>query len=127
MGMTDRETDCGAADHAGGRRLDVDDAVLEQAARIFRVLGDVPRMRLLAHLAGGQACVTELALAEGDNMSTVSQRLRLLRAENVVTRRRRGKHVEYALADRHVAELIGNVLGHAREPHPDDATLEGSG
>jgi ArsR family transcriptional regulator len=120
--MADREADCGASEHAGDRRLEVDGAVLEQAARIFRVLGDVPRMRLVAHLARGQACVTELALAEGDNLSTVSQRLRLLRAERVVTRTRRGKHVEYALADQHVAELIGNVLGHAGEPRPDDAT-----
>jgi ArsR family transcriptional regulator len=123
--MTDREASCAAADHADGRRPEVDAAVLERAVRIFRVLGDGPRMRLLAYLMGGPACVTELAAAEGDGLSTVSQRLRLLRAENVVTRQRRGKHVEYSLADQHVADLVANALGHAREPHPiDDATKE---
>src|SRR5690242_359867 len=116
--MTDREASCAADDHAGRRPLAVDAAVLDRAVRIFRVLGDGPRMRLLAHLAGGPACVTGPALAEGDNLSTVSQRLRLLRAESVVTRQRRGKHVEYALADQHVADLVASALGHAREPHP---------
>jgi hypothetical protein len=33
-------------------------------------------------------------------------------------------HGRVALADRHVAELIGNVLGHAREPRPDDPSTE---
>jgi DNA-binding transcriptional ArsR family regulator len=122
--MTDREVGCGETDHAGRRRLEVGDAVVEQAARIFRVLGDAPRMRLVAYLAGGAACVTELAMAEGDNLSTVSQRLRLLRAENVVSRRRRGKHVEYALADQHVADLVASVLGHAKEPRPATQTPE---
>jgi hypothetical protein len=39
-----------------------------------------------------------LAEVEGDELSTISQRLRVLRAENVAVRRRRGKHINYALA-----------------------------
>ena len=48
-------------------------------------------------------------------MSTISQRLRVLRAENIVVRRRQGKHVLYSLVDRHVAELVLNALAHADE------------
>ena len=44
--MTDREADRGAEGHGLGRRLDVDPAVLDRAARIFRVLGDPTRVRI---------------------------------------------------------------------------------
>ncbi|HVM12890.1 MAG TPA: helix-turn-helix domain-containing protein [Egibacteraceae bacterium] len=93
----------------------------EQAAGIFRAVGDVERLRLLARLAAGERCVTELADAAGAGLSTVSQRLRVLRAEGLVVRRRDGKHVYYSLADGHVAELVSNALAHAgdapRPPH----------
>lgn len=88
---------------------------LEQGARLFRAIGDVSRLRLVALLAQGEACVTELAEAEGETVSTISQRLRVLRNENIVVRRRRGKHINYALADQHIADLIFNALAHATE------------
>jgi DNA-binding transcriptional ArsR family regulator len=82
---------------------------------MFRAVGDEGRLRLMALLARGEACVTELAEATGDGLSTVSQRLRVLRVEGLVTRRRDGKHLYYALADDHVAQLILNALAHAEE------------
>jgi ArsR family transcriptional regulator len=88
---------------------------LETAARLFRAIGDTPRLRLLALLGQGEACVTELAQAEQENISTISQRLRVLRSENLVVRERRGKHVNYALADQHVMDLLFNALAHASE------------
>ncbi len=99
-----------------GRRLSASgEEAFGRAAAIFRAAGDVPRLRLLAHLAESEWCVTELAEALGEGLSTVSQRLRLLRAEGLVKRRRDGRHIYYTLTDRHVAELIGNALEHARE------------
>jgi ArsR family transcriptional regulator, lead/cadmium/zinc/bismuth-responsive transcriptional repressor len=63
----------------------------------------------------GERCVSELVEALGDKFSTVSQRLRLLRSEGLVARRRDGTHLYYALADAHVTELIQNALAHAAE------------
>lgn len=88
---------------------------IDRAARLFRALGDAPRLRLLALLAQGEACVSELAQTEKEEISTISQRLRVLRAEEIVVRRRQGKHVHYALADRHILELVQNALEHASE------------
>jgi ArsR family transcriptional regulator len=51
----------------------------------------------------------------GEKFSTVSQRLRVLRLEGLIVRRRAGTHLYYALADRHVAGLIYNALAHAAE------------
>ena len=88
---------------------------MERAARLFRALGDAPRLRLLGLLNGRELCVTEIVEAMGEKFPTVSQRLRLLRGEGLIARRRQGTHIYYALADRHVADLITNALAHAAE------------
>ena len=89
--------------------------VLERAAAILRAAGDPGRLRLLELLAPGERCVTELAELSGDSLPTVSARLRVLRGERLLTRRREGKHQFYSLADGHVAELVQGVLEHAGE------------
>lgn len=114
--MKRTDTACNSAEHHRfPRSLLVDDAALERTARTFRALGDVPRLKLLALLGQGEACVSELAELVADELSTVSQRLRVLRTENLVTRRRRGKHINYSLTDQHIVELLFNALAHAGE------------
>jgi ArsR family transcriptional regulator len=66
-------------------------------------------------LTRGECCVTEIVAAANEKFSTISQRLRILRTEGLVVRRREGTHLFYALADRHVADLIDNALAHADE------------
>jgi DNA-binding transcriptional ArsR family regulator len=97
------------------RRPLVDDAALEKASRLFRAIGEPSRLRLLSRLAQGEICVTELAASEGESLSTISQRLRVLRSENIIVRKRRGKHINYLLADQHVMDLVFNALAHATE------------
>jgi ArsR family transcriptional regulator len=97
------------------RRPSVSPAALDRASRLFRAMGDPARLRLLALLSQGEACVSELAAAENESISTISQRLRVLRSEDLVLRRRRGKHINYTLADQHVVDLIFNALAHSSE------------
>jgi ArsR family transcriptional regulator, lead/cadmium/zinc/bismuth-responsive transcriptional repressor len=78
-------------------------------------MADQERLSLLFRLRKGAACVTDLAAVEGETLSTISQRLRVLRSEDLVTRHRQGKHIHYDLADDHVRDLIAAVLAHARE------------
>lgn len=87
----------------------------ERAAGIFRAMGDTPRLRMLHLLSGGEMCVGAIVEHLGEKFSTVSQRLRLLRNEGLVVRRREGTHLFYALADRHVVDLLANALDHACE------------
>lgn len=118
---TTKKIDCAPNDPAHRRRLapPVDEHSLESAARLFRAMGDTPRLRTLAMLSQGEACVSEIAAVTGEELSTISQRLRVLRAENLLTRRRQGKHILYSLADQHVSGLIFNALAHATEKsHP---------
>jgi DNA-binding transcriptional ArsR family regulator len=116
------EPSCTADEHSPERvrKSFVDDAALEKASRLFRAIGEPARLRILSRLAQGEMCVTELAASEGESLSTISQRLRVLRSENIIVRRRRGKHINYGLADQHVMDLVFNALAHATErPVPD--------
>jgi ArsR family transcriptional regulator, lead/cadmium/zinc/bismuth-responsive transcriptional repressor len=111
------EPACTAEEHTAerARKPLVDEAALETASRLFRAIGDQARLRLLSKLAQGEMCVTEIAASEGESLSTISQRLRVLRSENIIVRRRRGKHINYGLADQHVMDLVVNALAHASE------------
>jgi DNA-binding transcriptional ArsR family regulator len=115
------EPTCKDGDHTPVPRPAADPAAIDRAARLFRAMGDGPRLRLLDHLSHGECCVTELVSALGEKFSTVSQRLRILRTEGLVVRRRVGTHVFYALADTHVARLVANALAHAGELEGSDS------
>jgi ArsR family transcriptional regulator, lead/cadmium/zinc/bismuth-responsive transcriptional repressor len=78
-------------------------------------MGDGARLRILDLLRQRELCVTEIVDTVGEKFSTVSQRLRRLRSEGLIVRRRQGNHLYYALADRHVVDLILNALAHATE------------
>lgn len=114
--MSDKVDDTSCDEHDGALApSQFSDAHFERAASLFRAAGDPARLRLLEILARGEACVSELAATSNDAMSTVSQRLRLLRTERLVGRRREGRHIYYSLIDDHVAELVLNALDHAAE------------
>jgi ArsR family transcriptional regulator, lead/cadmium/zinc/bismuth-responsive transcriptional repressor len=105
---------CNAGEHAHAE-LPLPPASLVRAAELFRAMADAPRLRILDLLKQGELCVTEIVAAVNDKFSTVSQRLRILRTEGLIIRRREGNHLYYALSDRHVADLIQNALAHAIE------------
>ncbi len=88
---------------------------LERAAAMFRALGDPARLRLLEYLANGERCVSELASETEQEISTISQRLKVLRSERLIDRRRQGKHIYYSLCDQHVVDLVRSALEHAQE------------
>lgn len=88
---------------------------LEQASAMFRALSDPARLRILARLAGNEACVTELAELENEKLTTVSARLQTLYDARLVKRRREAKHIYYALSETHVLPLIQSAMKHTAE------------
>jgi ArsR family transcriptional regulator, lead/cadmium/zinc/bismuth-responsive transcriptional repressor len=122
----DHERESGISGTPGGESP-VRDESFGRAARMLHAAGDEARLRLLVRLSEGERCVTELAAESGEGMSTVSQRLKVLKGEGLVAGRRAGKHVYYSLADRHVYDVILSILAHADEDHTgsEDAVNEG--
>jgi ArsR family transcriptional regulator, lead/cadmium/zinc/bismuth-responsive transcriptional repressor len=106
---------CSVGEHNHQQRVPASAEIVERAANLFFALGDMGRLRLLERLLDQEWCVTELAAELDEELSTVSQRLKLLRAHGLVRRRRDGKHIFYSLLDQHIADLISNALAHASE------------
>ena len=94
--------------------------MLQASAGMLQAGGDPERLRILELLLSGEYRVSEIAARTGAEMSTASQRLRVLLQENLVKRRRAGRDMFYRLADCHVDKLIRNVLDHADPKHLDD-------
>jgi ArsR family transcriptional regulator len=88
---------------------------------MLRAAGDPGRMRILELLLGGESQVSEIAEDTEAELSTTSQRLRVLLKEGLVARRRDGRKRYYSLADAHVRTLVCNVLDHA-DPHIEHAS-----
>ncbi len=82
----------------------------------FDTLADATRLRILQALSlTTEWCVGDLALALGLSVSALSHQLRYLLDRGVVTRRRSGRIVFYALADAHVRHVLRDALAHASE------------
>jgi ArsR family transcriptional regulator, lead/cadmium/zinc/bismuth-responsive transcriptional repressor len=108
------ETQCEHEPRAAGDAYS--DQAVARAAGMLRAAGEPSRLRLLELLTGGELCVSEIAGVTEESLPTISQRLKVLRQEGLVSSRREGKHVMYTLADQHVIDLILAVLAHAQEP-----------
>jgi DNA-binding transcriptional ArsR family regulator len=80
-------------------------------ADFFRALAHPVRIRLLEVLGKGERNVQELQQALGLDQPIVSQQLAILRGKNIVTPRKLGTTVRYALSD----PLITKLLSVARE------------
>lgn len=91
------------------------DSIIEKTAALFHALGDPARLRLMELLYDGEHCVSELAQETNDSMSLISQRLKILFQAHLITKKRSGKHIYYALADDHVITLLENAFKHIEE------------
>ncbi len=71
---------------------------MPELVKVFRALGDPARQRMLALLeAGGEVCVSDLARHFDMAQPSISHHLRVLREAGLVTARKQGKEVHYAL------------------------------
>jgi DNA-binding transcriptional ArsR family regulator len=88
-------------------------AVASMMARLFKVLSDPSRCRLMAAIIEArEICVRDLATAVEMNESNVSHHLRVLRGERLVRARRAGKSVFYSPDDEHVQVLLDITREH---------------
>lgn len=98
-------------------------ARLAPAVELLKALAAPVRLAVVEELLAGPRCVHELVELLGVAQPLVSQHLRVLRGAGLVAAGRRGREVEYALADDHVVHVVRDVLRHAEEPRPVPAAL----
>ncbi|MFJ9949444.1 ArsR/SmtB family transcription factor [Kitasatospora sp. NPDC091207] len=86
------------------------DERLETAAAILALLADRTRLALMRRLGEGEADVTTLTEACGAARPSVSQHLGKLRLAGLVTTRKDGRRVVYALRHGHLRRLVDEAL-----------------
>ncbi len=83
---------------------------LEERALLLRTLGHPVRLKIVAGLAGGCACVKDIWECLDMPQAVVSQHLKVMKENGILEARRDGAKVCYSLKDEALAQLV-KVLG----------------
>lgn len=84
---------------------------LQEAAECLRIVAHPYRLRIIQMLLQGEYMVSELAEACDIQPHMASEHLRLLQHAGLLTSRRDGRRIYYAVAEPHLAEIIRCVEG----------------
>lgn len=84
----------------------------ENLAKLFKLIGDPTRCRILFALDNEEMCVCDIANVLKMTKSAVSHQLRFLRQSQIVKTRKSGKEVYYTLDDEHIQKLFEIALEH---------------
>ena len=95
--------------------LNITESELMDMAELFKVFGDSTRIKILYALWQGERNVTDICTALEMNQSAIYHQLKLLKSASLVSSRREGKQMIYALADEHVKTIIAMGREHIRE------------
>ena len=86
-----------------------------ELSEFFKIFGNPTRLKILSLLAVEDLCVCELCNALNLNQTTVSNQLRILRANNLVKYEKEGKMARYSLTDLHIEMIYKIGLEHILE------------
>ncbi|VTZ52603.1 Biofilm growth-associated repressor [Methylocella tundrae] len=86
-------------------------AAAHGATALLRVLANEDRLLLLCQMTEGEKSVGELETLLDIRQPTLSQQLGVLRTEGLVTTRREGKRIYYAVADPKVLSVLNAFYG----------------
>ncbi|ANZ62919.1 transcriptional regulator [Secundilactobacillus paracollinoides] len=103
--------------------MDVNDALIDEAVKIYKVLSNKNRIKILYFLENHEADVSSIVDHLGIDQPVVSHQLAILYQYQLVTKTKQGKHMFYCLDDPHILEMVDAMLGHVSheikgEPHP---------
>ena len=90
---------------------------LSELADLFRVLGDLTRIRILSALSISELRVADIASVLSMNSSAISHQLRVLKQARLVRVTRKGRASIYALDDDHVRTIFEQGFRHVRHSH----------
>lgn len=85
---------------------------IEKIAKIFQLLAEPTRLKIVFALLQGEMCVYHLTEVCGGTVSATSHQLRVLKDNGILRCTRQGRFVEYAVADEHVREIIETAAEH---------------
>jgi ArsR family transcriptional regulator, arsenate/arsenite/antimonite-responsive transcriptional repressor len=96
-----------ANDSSDRRQLAVSDDLVDNLVKLFKLLSDETRLRILYYLTQrSELHVRALCELLGESQPAVSHHLALLRVAGLIERRREGKHNYYGLKTRQFSTLL---------------------
>ena len=111
-----------AADAAesDGRFPELPESLEQDLVKVFKLLSDETRMRILLYLAReGELHVTALCQRLEQSQPAVSHHLALLRNAGIIAPRRDGKHNFYSIRQERFVGLISEFFASVRDPETD--------
>ncbi len=93
------------------KKIPLNDEALEHVSRRFAVLAEPMRLRLLQALFDGEKNVNTLVDETGGTQANVSRHLQTLTQAHILSRRKEGLQVFYAIADPSIFKLCELVCG----------------
>lgn len=92
-----------------------DPETIAKLADFYKIMGDATRLKIMTALEKSELCVSDLALVLQMTRSAISHQLKALKNAKLVTSRKEGKTVYYALDDEHIHSIINMALTHICE------------
>ncbi len=86
-----------------------------ELSEFFKIFGNPTRLKIISLLAVEDLCVCDICDALELNQTTVSNQLRILRANNMVKYQKEGKMARYSLTDLHIEMIYKVGLEHILE------------
>ncbi|MBG9980783.1 helix-turn-helix transcriptional regulator [Facklamia sp. DSM 111018] len=81
--------------------------ILERKATIFKILGDLNRVKIVELLMNyDKLCVYEISQFIGASVATTSHHLITLKNHHIINSEKEGKHVIYSMSDEIIGELV---------------------
>ena len=84
-------------------------------SEFFKVFSNPTRLKIISLLSVDDLCVCDICEALDLNQTTVSNQLRILRANNIVKFQKEGKMARYSLTDLHIEMIYKVGLEHILE------------
>ncbi len=102
-----------AVEHVKNKMIEEDQ--YSELSEFFKIFGNPTRLKIISLLVVEDLCVCDICEALNLNQTTVSNQLRILRANNMVKYQKEGKMARYSLTDLHIEMIYKIGLEHILE------------
>jgi ArsR family transcriptional regulator len=89
--------------------------LIELRAEILKALGQPTRLKIIDFLRDGERCVCEIFPAIGEEQSNTSRHLNMMLAAGVLSRRKDGLKIYYAIKHPEILEVLDIITGIVKE------------
>jgi DNA-binding transcriptional ArsR family regulator len=85
--------------------------LIESRAEILKALGQPTRLKIIDFLRDGERCVCEIFPAIGEEQSNTSRHLNMMLSAGVLSRRKDGLKIYYAIRHPEILQVMDIVTG----------------